>query len=59
MIKIIYSADMKDATPQIQSEINAAEERGERLSRIMHNLPTNDGDEIQTLLFFETVQAED
>ena len=56
MIKVIYSADMQDANPQIQSEIKEAEERGEILTRIMHNLPIRDGGEVQTILFFETAQ---
>lgn len=54
MVKVFYSADMKTAGSQIQTANQEAEERGEVLTRIMHNLPIRDGNEIQTILFFET-----
>lgn len=52
LTKIIYSADMKEAGAQIQTEITAAETRGESLLQIVHNLPKREGTDIETFLFF-------
>ena len=59
LVKVIYSADMKESTPQMQAEITAAETRGESLLQIIYLLPQSEGGDIGTLLVFGTPQTEE
>ena len=59
MVKVICSADMKEAGMQIQAAIDDAETRGASLLRIIHTLPKREGADIETLLLFRTPQTEE